>query len=247
MSTLPEIKSLFDLWYNYMPEEPDWQTDDAVDLISNYIMSPYDSKILDLGCGSGRHLRCLEAKGFRKLHGVDFSEIAIKKAYKLNEEKKKIRYYQREFGDFLVDNIETFDLIYSFDCTITLYSESDLILLFEKIYRSMLPGAYCLFEIWNEHYVENEMFNDYERMHELEIGTFHYIRRYDRKSSILVFAHYLELSNGEKVEFPHQIQYVYSTDKFNEIAKMTNLKPNIGLVKDRNTTSYYKCYALFTK
>jgi SAM-dependent methyltransferase len=46
------------------------------------VRPPPDAQIADLGCGYGRHLRALAARGARRLVGVDLSELLLDEARK---------------------------------------------------------------------------------------------------------------------------------------------------------------------
>lgn len=75
----------------------------------------YSQKGLEIGCGEGRVTHYLAAK-VERVVGFDISDLAIKRAKKINQENPKIEY---RTVDILIENItEKYDLIF---CSEVLY------------------------------------------------------------------------------------------------------------------------------
>jgi len=55
-------------------------------MVKEYLTSP-EMKILDVGCGTGRHAINLAAKGYRNITGIDLSPGMVEAARKVAEEK----------------------------------------------------------------------------------------------------------------------------------------------------------------
>src|SRR3989344_9610978 len=76
---------------SHLPGTSGWRTtvpsQDFVEFTDYLVNHRIAGKILDLGCGAGRHAVALAAKGF-KVYALDFSESAIKKARKYASDKR---------------------------------------------------------------------------------------------------------------------------------------------------------------
>ena len=84
----------------YLSEYKDWSQ------IEQRAMEFAKGKILDVGCGAGRHSLCLQNKGFN-ITGIDISPLAVK-VCKLRG-LKKVKHTSVEKADFKPD---TFDRIF---------------------------------------------------------------------------------------------------------------------------------------
>ena len=67
----------------YTPEEPDKTVIQLTELLKN----KHTKRVLDLGCGAGRHTVYLAKQGF-ETHGIDISETGLRKAKNRLEKEK---------------------------------------------------------------------------------------------------------------------------------------------------------------
>lgn len=92
---------------------------EQIDHILELIPKKENVHVLDIGCGNGKMLGYLNAKTGIKMHGFDYSEVAIKEA--------KEKYGSADFREGIIGEIEyepeSFDLITSMD---TMYFAPDM-------------------------------------------------------------------------------------------------------------------------
>jgi SAM-dependent methyltransferase len=80
-----------------------------------------NAAILDLGCNVGRHLAYLHAQGYRNLHGVDWSESALRDmAARYPDMHANAILTRASFEDFLGADREPVDLVYTRGATFEL-------------------------------------------------------------------------------------------------------------------------------
>lgn len=96
---------------------------ELADLIEKLLPMEKYRKVLDLGCGRGRHSLTLAERGYR-VTGIDLSEEAIKKA---NRKKKERNLDNVEFktGDMRNPMPEVFDAIVNLFTTFGYFAEDD--------------------------------------------------------------------------------------------------------------------------
>jgi len=101
-----------DFGYNYENEPYVKGTEKEVDFIEKEIEFNKDLNILDVGCGTGRHLLELARRGYKNLVGVDLSASMLKRArQKASAEKLKIELIQNDAQN--LNFCYEFDLIIS--------------------------------------------------------------------------------------------------------------------------------------
>ena len=61
-------------------------TDKEVKFLLNYIPPNKDCSIIDIGCGTARHLACLSALGYQNICGFDFSQNLVQQALTMHPE-----------------------------------------------------------------------------------------------------------------------------------------------------------------
>jgi 2-polyprenyl-3-methyl-5-hydroxy-6-metoxy-1,4-benzoquinol methylase len=102
-------EELFENFANGYDNEPFTKgTSGEVDFIENEIDFNKNSRILDVGCGTGRHSIELAKRGY-SVTGIDLSQSLLSKAGKIAEENKlKIDFIRKDARDFNFN--ESFDL-----------------------------------------------------------------------------------------------------------------------------------------
>lgn len=133
-----------------MPMQP-WTkgTSKEIDYILTKVSLNKESKILDLGCGQGRHSIELFRAGYQNILGVDFSESNIEKARIAAQENQTS-------VTFIPADARRFNLGYKFDCILCLY---DVIGSFRKaednqriirsIKRNLKKGGHAIISVMN--------------------------------------------------------------------------------------------------
>jgi len=115
-----------------------------VEFISNTCNLKTRSRILDVGCGIGRHSHALATAGHDVL-GVDFSEALVRRA------RQQLSTAKFEVGDF-----RTLDLGQQFDCIVCLYDvigsfarRRDNLDMIQNIARHLAPGGRAVVSVLN--------------------------------------------------------------------------------------------------
>lgn len=94
-------------YWNKVANEKEFTTPFQIKLFSDFVDSK--DRILDVGCGYGRTLNELYSKGFKNLHGIDFSNKMVERGRKqfpwLNltvQEDMKIPYEDNSFDSIIL-------------------------------------------------------------------------------------------------------------------------------------------------
>ena len=141
MSVFNDYARYYDLLY----QDKDY-TGEA-EYIHNLIMknAPHAASILNLGCGSGRHDRLLQKKGYA-ITGVDISEEMLKSA-RLNAEGSGLSYHHGDIRTVRVDN--RFDAVISlFHVMSYLTLNEDLAAAIETARHHLKPDGVFIFDCW---------------------------------------------------------------------------------------------------
>lgn len=137
-------------YYNLLYKNKDYtaEADYVHNLIRKY--DPDAKKILDLGCGTGRHDLLLAEKGY-EITGVDVSEEMLSVA---NSKLSCIKPEQSSVN-FVHDDIRTIRLGRTFDVVISLFhvmsyqiTNSDLIAAFSTAKAHLGHGGIFIFDCW---------------------------------------------------------------------------------------------------
>ena len=137
------------------------------------------SKVLDLGCGRGRHAINLYSKGY-EVTGIDLSEQAIATA----RQKARNREYDITFEvrDMREPLEETFDAVVNLFTTFGYFdADQENAAVFDSVVRMLRPNGIFVLDYLNGHKVEKE----YVPSEEDRFQGIHYkIRRYIEDNAI---------------------------------------------------------------
>lgn len=153
------------------------------------------SKILDLGCGRGRHSINLNRKGF-KVKGIDLSPQAIKTA----REKVKdmgLKNISFEVRDMRSPLDETFDAIVNLFTTFGYFeSDTENACVFDSVVKMLKPGGIFVLDYLNAQKVkESYKPSDSGEFHDIKYD----IQRYIKGDSIIKdIEFYGDRVNGER-------------------------------------------------
>ena len=100
---------------------------------------PKGSRVLDLGCGTGRFINFLTQFKHIDPVGIDVSEPQIEKAL---EKTPNCKFYRVEGMSFLKDNKGKFDAIFSFDVLEHIEGEDNLLALMESVRDGLNDGGF---------------------------------------------------------------------------------------------------------
>ena len=148
------IKSGSDIYDDFFSDVYDYlvfnnlKDDYEVGYIMNSASPSSQSKILDIGCGTGHHVSSLGSKGLDVL-GIDISPSMIKKA------KTNFPDYQFNVGDALNNHLfESNSFTHILCMYFTIYYFKDKTQFFNNCFKWLMPGGYLIV-----HLVEREHFD----------------------------------------------------------------------------------------
>jgi len=104
---------------------------------------PTDSRILDLGCGSGDMLKYLSLRGFTQALGIDLSEEQVELAVRSGANAENTDAFE-----FLRNNIDEFDAIIALDF-IEHFHKDEILLLASLIFSVLKPGGRLILQTPN--------------------------------------------------------------------------------------------------
>ncbi len=134
----------YSLYYDLLYKDKDYEAES--DYISGLIkrFKPYAESILELGCGTGKHAKLLNEKGFC-VHGIDLSKTMLEQA--LGFENRTLSF---SFGDVRDYRIER-----KFDAVISLFhvasyqnTNEDLLQYFKTANVHLNSGDIFIFDFW---------------------------------------------------------------------------------------------------
>jgi len=121
-------------------------TQNEVDAILQGIPVKKDSKILDLGCGEGRHSLELAKRGYSVV-GVDFSEKHINTA-RSGSKELPVRFTKRDIRKYR--DGENYDVVLClFDVIGSFPDEKSNVDILKTIVAELKPGGYCAISVMN--------------------------------------------------------------------------------------------------
>jgi SAM-dependent methyltransferase len=199
---------LYEKLYAYRNEAEAAQ---LADLIEKIIPKKIYPRILDLGCGRGRHSITLAERGYR-VTGIDLSEEAIKKARKQSDEK------QLENTEFLVRDMRlplkaTFDAVLNLFTTFGYFLDDDENRKVLQSTRQMLQtDGIFLIDFLNAEQVKKEIIpEDKGSFKEIEFQ----IKRYIKNGMVYKEINFRGPSLSEPVQYQERVK-LYDLDWFEE-------------------------------
>ena len=161
-------KSWFDTsFYQQLYKNRDLQ--EAADFINHlldFLKPPANSKIIDVGCGAGRHSRELAKRGYDVI-GIDLSLQSIRQAKKYTSPSLLFLQHdiRKQFGN------AHFDYVFNFFTSFGYFKddkEHELVLL--NMSSALKPGGKLVLDYLNIHYAEKNLISSEQK----EIDGIHY-------------------------------------------------------------------------
>ncbi|MDI6860881.1 MAG: class I SAM-dependent methyltransferase [Caldisericia bacterium] len=134
----------------YLKKQREELTLKQVNFIINSLSLKKGMKILDLGCGIGRHIIELGKRGFFGV-GVDFNEKYIDIANKLKEGLQNVNFIKMDMRE--ISFLEEFDAVLSMWTSFGYFSDEENLSLLKKINQSLKCGGKFLLDIENIFYM----------------------------------------------------------------------------------------------
>lgn len=196
--------------------------------IINQTIPSSESKILDIGCGTGHHVAKLAAQNL-DIIGIDISESMIKKA-KENYPNEKFMVADALNPNDFTSNSFTHILCMYF----TIYYFKDKRLFFENAYKWLMPGGYLVVHLVDPDKfspvlpIANEnvtLFPSTSRVTStnVELDNMSYLSEFifDDKSDVGKFVEKFRNNADGKVRKQEHIMYMPSPTQINQIAQET--------------------------
>lgn len=142
MSTFGENYSRY---YNLLYKDKDYngEVDYITEIVKRY-GKPETKELLDIGCGTGKHLKLFRDKGF-SIAGVDLSESMITEAKLYLDQADNL--YCGRASEFSLN--KKFDVIVSIFHVMSYQTEnSEIQKVFENVYNHLNDGGLFIFDFW---------------------------------------------------------------------------------------------------
>lgn len=184
---------LYEFLYAYRNEE---EANKLADLIEREIPVSAYNKVVDVGCGRGRHSITLAQRGY-KVTGFDLSQTAIKKA------KQKAAGRGLQNIDFRVQDMRI-PLSERFDAAVNLFTTFGYFLdteenvkVLENVNRMLNPSGRFLIDFMNSTKVERDLVPEESGTHK---GIDYTIKRYIENGCVYKEVHF----SGDEISSPQE-------------------------------------------
>jgi SAM-dependent methyltransferase len=129
-----------------LPVSPE-QIRSEVDFIETALALPAAGRVLDLGCGYGRHTVPLARRGYDMV-GLDLSIDLLQNALRRAQAKAaSIKFVHGDIRDLEFDQV--FDGVYCFNTTLGYFSDTENLTVLRGVHRALKPGGRFLIEVVN--------------------------------------------------------------------------------------------------
>lgn len=210
-------------YYNllYLDKDYDAESQYIESLMKRF--NPNTKTILELGCGTGKHAKLLEEKGY-ELFGIDLSETMLEQAKQLG--------INCELAD-----VRTFRANKKFDTVLSLFhvasyqtTDEDILNYFDTASSHLNTNGVFIFDLWYKPAVLSQL--PEKRIKELENNEIK-IKRYCKPNHLedkyIVEVNYdieildKESGNIQKISEKHTMRY-FSIDEIQKYAKKKNIE-----------------------
>jgi SAM-dependent methyltransferase len=189
-------------------------------LIEKEIPNSSYPKLLDLGCGRGRHSLTLAERGYH-VTGIDLSEEAIKKA-RSKAEDRKILHATFEVGDMRDPLPYTFDAIVNLFTTFGYFlNDSENIRVLKSAGAMLKTGGLFMQDYLNRQYVMENLVPNEEGIYS---GFRYRIKRYIKDGMVFKRIRFSSRRLTEPVEYQERVK-LYSLDWFKTHLRETGFEP----------------------
>jgi SAM-dependent methyltransferase len=140
----------------------DREAEQMIDLIERTIGHHPERKVLDLGCGSGRHSISLTKRGYKNVIGIDLSPTLLKEA----REHSAAQGFEIEFLERDMRNIPDgpYDLVVNLFTSFGYFeSDEENSEVIQNVAQRLLPNGYFVIDFFNSEWVREHHVSHDER------------------------------------------------------------------------------------
>ena len=182
--------------------------------------APDASRILDIGCGTGAHIKHLSTNS-NFVQGVDISPSMIKKARNKFSKFNNVNFFEGFIEDFSNQNNEKFDVAISmFHVVNHILHESELDSFFKTVSKNLKNGGIFIFDCYNlkaihadapRHYIREIKSNFHKnKKYKVESTPF-----FSHSTSMLRLEHYVTIQEGDKFDFfNYELRHLIWSERF---------------------------------
>ena len=189
-----------------------------VQLIHSKIQLTKNAKILDIGCGQGRHLSIFAEQNFN-ITGIDLSEVLLKIA------KEKNIHYPNAF--FIQADMRHLPLNFQFDLILNLFTsfgyfeeDADNNSVLRQIYFLLGPQGKFVFDYFNSNYIKENLVPEHkQKVGDLLVEQKRFIENSRVKKKIV-------LKKDGKISTYYESVKLYSPDEIYQMLRSVGLKIN---------------------
>ena len=196
-----------------------------IDELINELEPAADSRMLDLGCGSGRHSKYLASKGF-DVTGIDLAASSVRQAKR--SEREKLRFYLHDMRIPFGRN--AFDIVFNFFTSFGYFDDpfQDLKVV-SNIYSALKPGGVLVMDYINPVAAEKKLKGSEEK--EID-GFIYHITRWTTET------HFFKKIRIENMEMAKPVEHIERVKKFS-VEDFKNLFDQSGLQLEKVYGDYY--------
>lgn len=177
------------------------EASDFVDELIQELQPAIDSKMLDLGCGNGRHSRSLAAKGF-DVTGIDLAASSIR--YARNYETETLHFYRHDMRVPFGRNV--FNYVFNFFTSFGYFDDSNEDRkVISNIYSALKPGGVLIMDYINSPYTETRLVPAEEK--EID-GIIYHITRWSNDT------HFYKKIRIESMDLEKPVENIEQVKKF---------------------------------
>jgi len=209
---------LYDIRFKEGWREPEEVTRSQVDFLEAALGLTKETSVLDLACGSGRHLIELAHRGYQDLTGIDYSSLLISEATTLSQKHQlRITLSQGDMRDF--DLGRKFGCVTLLDVSFGYFDEGDNEKVIGQVARHLRTGGLVVFHLFNPHNLAGLLGRKWIPWN----GEFLLMETaFDPVEAIVAF-HTIVVSKGEPRRHPTQKIRVYSLRELVAMASKAGL------------------------
>ena len=159
--------------------------------------APAGARILDLGCGNGRHSRVLAEKGF-DVTGIDLAGNSIATAKRF--EKEHLNFYSHDMRDPFGRNL--YNYVFSFFTSFGYFKEeNDNHRVVRNIYHALATGGVLMMDYLNVEYADAHLVKQEEKNID---GVHYHLERWTDEHNFYKKIS-IDIQNGKPLEFTEQV------------------------------------------